>query len=35
MDIAANKNKDDTKTALKEKKYTEFVQEKAATAYGL
>ena len=37
MDVASNKSKDDTKTAVKQKKYTltEYVQDKAAAVYGV
>ena len=36
MDVAANKSKDDTKTAVKQKKtQTEYIQDKAAAVYGV
>ena len=34
MDVAANKSKDDTKTAVKQKN-THYVQDEAVTVYGV
>jgi len=35
MDVASNKSKDATKTAVKQKAQTEYVQDKAAAVYGV
>ena len=35
MDVVANKNEDETKTAVKKITQTEYVQEKAVTVYGV